>query len=314
MISPLLLITGFLGSGKTTFVRELLPLLEAKQLAPFVVINDYANARVDASSLRGNGREVAPINGNCICCDSVIELLNLLLEVQEVPGRVVLIEANGTTDPTALIEHLLVNPELRRRYAPLLQLTVVDVSRWQKRHWHNDLERLQVETASHLLFTREEQSAERTRAVRDDIAFFNPRAESADPEQMAELLEALLGASPPAIIDHPAAEGHGEEHTHRHDLAHAFVGLEMPLPEWMTAKALARWLGSLPEGVLRVKGLVRLKEKPEQFLQFQRLDDRPEETELYEIAPPDLPPCAVLIGVGLDRSDLEARLAEAVAE
>jgi len=317
MTHPLLLITGFLGAGKTTLIRQLLPLLEERQLAPYVIINDYANARVDAASLREGDREVAPINGNCICCDSVIELLNLLLEIPEAPGRVVLIEANGTTDPTALLEHLLVNPEMRVRYAPLLQLTVVDVSRWQKRRWHNDLERLQVETASHLLFTRHETSLQQTREVLDDIEFFNPKAETVNAERIAELLTSLSQSSAEIATQHHSHEHdpHDSHHHQRHELSHAFVGLELRLPTWMKAGALARWLASLPESVLRVKGLVRLEEKPEQWLQFNRVDDRPEETDLYEIAQPgDLPPCAVLIGVGLDRSDLEARLEAAMKE
>ncbi len=117
--APLVFIVGFLGSGKTTLIRDLLPLLETRGLDPFVIINDYANARVDASSLQNEGRTVAPINGNCICCDSVIELMNLLMEIPLTEERVVLIEANGTSDPTTLIEHLLANPKLCNRFAPL---------------------------------------------------------------------------------------------------------------------------------------------------------------------------------------------------
>lgn len=109
--TPLVLIVGFLGSGKTTLLRELLPLVEARGWEPFVIINDYANARVDAASLQSPGRSVTPINGNCICCDSVIELIHVLLEIPETENRVVFIEANGTSDPAALIEHLLVNPD-----------------------------------------------------------------------------------------------------------------------------------------------------------------------------------------------------------
>lgn len=59
MSAPLILVVGFLGAGKTTFLRELLPLLEARGLEPFVIINDYANAKVDASSLRKEGRSCA---------------------------------------------------------------------------------------------------------------------------------------------------------------------------------------------------------------------------------------------------------------
>ena len=57
---------------------------------------------------------MTPINGNCICCDSIVELTNVLLDIPLTKKRLVLLEANGTTDPTALLEHLLViSPEFR---------------------------------------------------------------------------------------------------------------------------------------------------------------------------------------------------------
>ncbi len=55
---PTILFVGFLGAGKTTFLREILPHLEARGLVPYVLINDYQNARVDASSLRHLTEEV----------------------------------------------------------------------------------------------------------------------------------------------------------------------------------------------------------------------------------------------------------------
>ncbi len=193
---PLVLIVGFLGAGKTTFLRELLPLLEARGLEPCVIINDYANARVDASSLKKEGRTVTPISGNCICCDSLNELLNVLLELPPADRQIVLIEVNGTSDPTSLIEHLLVCPELCGRFDPVLQVSVVDLKRWQKRHWHDELERLQVETASHVLYTREEsETKKRTAGVKADIEWFNSKAQSVKSESIALELEKLVDAS-----------------------------------------------------------------------------------------------------------------------
>ncbi|MGC1480965.1 MAG: GTP-binding protein [Chthoniobacterales bacterium] len=124
---PTVLLVGFLGAGKTTFLREILPQLEERGLVPYVLINDYQNARVDASSLRHLTDEVRAINGNCVCCDSIHELINDLLAIPETPDRVVLIEANGTTDPFSLIEHLTAHLELRQRFAPIIQVGFVDL-------------------------------------------------------------------------------------------------------------------------------------------------------------------------------------------
>ena len=350
--APLVIIVGFLGAGKTTFIRELLPLLESRGLEPFVIINDYANAKVDASSLVKDGRMVTPINGNCICCDSIIELMNVLLEIPLTEKRLVLIEANGTTDPTALIEHLLVNEDFRRRFHPLLQVGIVDLKRWQKRHWHNELERLQIETASHLLFTREEEvSKTRVAQVRSDIEWFHPKAEWIKRQAFALELEKMVLSKMEAPEcetevgedshkgcqhhEHKHGNGHNHEqehhgdhvaeyehhHAHQHDhshdarhaLSHAFVGVQIDLPAVIAAEDLLAWLKRLPAEVLRVKGVVQLAEEPDRWYQFQRVDEIKGEARLYELPQkPVVPPCAVLIGVRLDESTIRQKLAQSI--
>ena len=324
---PLIVVVGFLGAGKTTLIRTLLPLLEKRHLEPFVIINDYANAYVDASTLQKQGRAVAPINGNCICCDSINELMNLLLEIPQIKGRVVIVEANGTTDPTTLIEHLLVNQELRRRFSPLLLVALVDLERWQQRHWHNELERLQVETASHILFTREETVCKkRSQEVRLEIESFNPLAERITPQTFVGDVEALLEANTHQLPTHFHSEDstehtshthdHAHDHAHdRHGLSHAFIGLEISLPEPMPTKHLQRWLAELPKEVLRIKGVVRLTEEPDRWFQFQCVGESRDESTLHTLPmKPIVPACAVLIGVKLNEEIIRQSLAATAKE
>lgn len=47
-MTPLIIIVGFLGSGKTTYLKKLLPLLSNLGIEPHVIINDYENASIDA--------------------------------------------------------------------------------------------------------------------------------------------------------------------------------------------------------------------------------------------------------------------------
>ncbi|MCX7713189.1 MAG: GTP-binding protein [Chthoniobacterales bacterium] len=344
MSAPLVLITGFLGAGKTTFLREVLPLLEMRGLAPFVIINDYANAKVDAATLAKEGRAVEPITGSCICCDSILELLNVLLEIPPAAGRVVLIEANGTSDPVTLIEHLLVNPELRQRYEPILQVVVIDPQRWQKRRHHNELELLQAESSSHILITREETTpAECLEKVVADLRQKNPKAEFTDRFKFTNLLCNLtqtskkmetagtkflverdgegtaLGSAADCLFRSKVADHHedadqvehSQEHHHHghHALSHGFVGLQIELPEPVSAIHLQRWLQSLPEDVLRAKGIATFSEEPGRWYQFHRTDSFTGEAELYELSQkPVVPSCAVLIGVHLDEKSIRKTL------
>ena len=312
---PTVLLVGFLGAGKTTFLREILPHLEARGLVPYVLINDYQNARVDASSLRHLTDEVRAINGNCVCCDSIHELINDLLAIPETPNRVVLIEANGTTDPFSLIEHLTAHLALRDRFGPILQIGVVDFKRWQKREWHDDLEQLQARSASHLVFTRAgSESAERIARVRSDLEWLNPRAVETSAEKLADELRDLV-SNPTAAEPRSDSEGHDHDHQHHPHLAHGFVAAQVELPAMVAGSALTGWLRQLPASVLRVKGVCQLLELPDLHFVFQRTDDTPPQPTMFPLlAEPTVPPCAVLIGVRLDAAALRAEAAAALGE
>ncbi|MEM1159189.1 MAG: GTP-binding protein [Verrucomicrobiota bacterium] len=321
--APLVIVVGFLGAGKTTFLREILPNLEERGLEPLVIINDYSNARVDAATLQKEGRPVIPIHGNCICCDSLFELIRVLEDIELTENRLVLIEANGTTDPAVLIEHLLVKQELKSRFAPLIQVTIVDGQRWQLRDDHNELEHLQLETASHIQLTRMDMvSDERAAEVQSSMQCSNPAARTIEPAsfaaELAEMMRPDHVLPVPALPDQRPMEevyatahhSHGPHHDHdRHHPAHAFVGLEMKLPDPMPTQHLRDWLAALPDNVLRIKGLIRFSEEPARWFHFQTVDGTLNTFKQRELRQqPKLPACAVLIGVRLDESAIRASL------
>lgn len=185
---------------------------------------------------------------------------------------------------------------------------MVDLKRWQKRHWHNELEHLQVETASHLVLTRtDSESPKRKAEVLSEIEWFNPRAEVTSPQGLADFLVDLRQSPPP---ESSVQEGKAHHHYDHHHLAHAFVGMQVTLPDPVPVDDLQQWLKSLPSSVLRVKGVVRLEGNEQRWFQFQRLDDLRSEATLHELAqPPVVPACAILIGVHLDQAQITATAA-----
>jgi hypothetical protein len=70
------------------------------------------------------------------------------------------VETNGTTDSEELIEMLSLESGLHK-FSLSVQLSVIDAQRWQKRLWHNGLEREQARTATHLAISRLEASRSR---------------------------------------------------------------------------------------------------------------------------------------------------------
>lgn len=319
LMTPLVLIVGFLGAGKTTFLRSALPEIVAAGLDPHVIINDYQNARVDAELLSAHAAAVRPISGSCVCCGSREELVEALTTLDHQPGRVVLIEANGTTDAEELIELLSLEPALRRFTLPV-QVSLLDGQRWQKRLWHNGLELDQARTATYRHVSRAaEIPPERRARVEESLARHGVTASEVTPAEFARELAGISAAvaSLPSrdIVAHPHDcgcddphhEHHHQDHHHQHEpAAHHFAAMQVDLPPVAARSAIDAFLAGLPREVLRVKGLARLTDSPGEYHVFQRVEDAP--AQWLPIGPSSRveTPLAILIGPAVDAEAVRA--------
>ena len=296
-LTPLVIVSGYLGAGKTTFLREIIPQLVGSTLVPYVILNDFSNAEVDSASLCEVAPQVEALSGGCICCDSSVSLIENLEKIPTDAPTIVFIEANGTSDPYPLIELLSLDVALAARFGPIHQITIVNEARWQKRFfsWDKKIERAQAATASHLMTNRSEKaSAKQRQRVLMDLDALNP---SAIRTTAQEFIQALLhGTASPGI---PKSSGEPIAHAHHH------LAVRIDLPP-MREDILMRWLRSFPSNVLRIKGLVRLLDDPvDDACFFQRTDDEFEMPYLIKtFMEPGSEPCAIFIGNGLDEAKI----------
>jgi G3E family GTPase len=314
-MTPLVLLVAFLGSGKTTFLKALLPLLKEQCVVPRVIINDYQNAEVDAEQLAALVDRVEAISGSCVCCSSRDDLVRALEGFEHGESRVVIVETNGTTDSEELIEMLSLESGLRKFSLPV-QLSVIDAQRWQKRFWHNGLEREQARTATHLTISRLDVVTEqRKAAVEASLAKCKVTGTLVTPESFSrEILELceLMSSKPERVIeacgDHEH-DHHGEvNHHHEHD-NHHFASLELPLPPFVPRKDFQKLLRQLPDEVIRAMGLVRFAEIPTEFFVFQKVEGF-DEPQFFPVgqSPKLCTPVALFIGPRLTTSKLQAAI------
>jgi G3E family GTPase len=321
MRAPLVLLTGFLGAGKTSLLQRVIPPLGARGLRPVVILNDHRNARVDAARLASLQALVTPINGDCVCCESRDALFDALLQVPMTPGTIVLIEANGATDAEELLGALTMDTRLRD-YAPPTQVAIVDALRWQKRHWHNALETDQVATASHLWMNWTERvDAVRLAEVKEEVEGINGRAHRVTPESLAEILGTLsaeLADAPPRRRALPTADaggeahhGHGHDHAHEHASLHVhqhhFASVELPIYGLVSREAFMATIAALPADVVRAKGLVRFADAPTLDYVWSRIGGDPT-VYLDPVPRTPLAPIGIFIGAALDVSGIAAAL------
>ncbi|MGH6742221.1 MAG: CobW family GTP-binding protein, partial [Bradyrhizobium sp.] len=101
---PVTVVTGFLGSGKTTLIRELLRTPEGANTA--VVINEFGEVGIDDALLRASSDATVLLGNGCLCCTVRTDLQESLrtLFAERAQGKVpsfqrVVIETSGLADP-----------------------------------------------------------------------------------------------------------------------------------------------------------------------------------------------------------------------
>jgi cobalamin biosynthesis protein CobW len=97
---PALLVSGFLGSGKTTLVRQLLADAHAKGLRLAIISNEFGELGIDRALLGGGDETFVELGGGCVCCQLSDELVQTLERLREEidPDRIV-IETSGVALP-----------------------------------------------------------------------------------------------------------------------------------------------------------------------------------------------------------------------
>src|SRR6201991_2688892 len=124
---PILLVTGFLGAGKTTIVNHLLAHAEGRRIA--AIVNDFGAINIDAELIAGASDGVVSLTNGCICCSLEGDLLRTLAAILRRSPRPdsIVIETSGVAAPADIVRNLM-DPVIWRE-APLeTVLCVVDAT------------------------------------------------------------------------------------------------------------------------------------------------------------------------------------------
>lgn len=307
---PLVLLVGFLGAGKTTFLERVIPEFDALGRKPHVILNDYQNAAVDSARLATLTKLVQPIHGSCVCCESRDELLESLARIEAEENSVVLVEANGTTDAEELIEMLAMDARAKK-FSPPVQVAVIDATRWQKRLWHNKLEAAQVKMAAYAWITRMDAINDKRREkVEASLAALNSRMITLDPKAIAQRVAG--GETPDAVTHHSHCDEHhvhDEDCTGHHHAHHHFASAERALPPVIDRGWLERVVSRIPAEAVRVKGICYFEAGGAAHL-FQRVEGDTIPTTIPLEVTPTTPPVMILIGSHLPMDEVDAVLRE----
>ncbi|HJV68847.1 GTP-binding protein [Ideonella sp.] len=269
--TPLTLLTGFLGSGKTSLLQRLLQ--EPGMADTAVIINELGEVALDHLLVDHVAENLRVLQSGCLCCTVRGDLAQTLadLAARRAAGEIafsrVVVETTGLADPAPVLHTLVADAAVAAAYRLAGVLTTVDAVNAHATLDHHEEARRQAAMADVLLLTKTDLATPaRVDRLADRLVALNPTAAQFRGLDGARSPRALLDAAGDAMAGLHRAERHaaaGSVH-HHHDRAiqaHCF-GFD----EAVSLEAFTHWLELVAamrgEKLLRFKGLVHIAEHP----------------------------------------------------
>ncbi len=216
------IISGFLGAGKTTFIKKMLE--EAFKGEQIVLIeNEFGEVGIDGGFLKDSGIEITEMNSGCICCSLVGDFATNLNEVitKYHPDRI-LIEPSGVGKLSDVMKSVI-DIEKEQDVKLNALVTVVNALKASKQmKAFGEFFNNQIEHATTIVLSRSQNATpEQLEACVKQMQELNPKAaiittawDAIDGKQILNVMEGQDSLEMKVLAEHHA---HEHEHHHHHD-------------------------------------------------------------------------------------------------
>jgi G3E family GTPase len=240
---PIMLVTGSLGSGKTTLVRRIVGAAD-RRIA--VVMNEFGEVAVDSKVLQGNNIQIVELLGGCVCCSLTGEFEAAVREIVDtIQPEFIVVEATGVAESDALVYEVQDNlPEVRLDCV----VFVVDAYMSLKFPYVSHTMDTQLKAADVILINKIDQmTTDEVQTVESQIRQYNEKAvffKTMGCDMDTKLLFGLAPLErPPVPWTH-----HGET---------TFQSFVYQTESCLDEEKFSRFISTLPPTIFRVKGFVR---------------------------------------------------------
>ena len=180
---PILIVTGFLGAGKTSFISQLLTLEFMSNSA--VILNEFGEIGLDHILVDSVNDQIIDLPNGCLCCNSSSALTEKLttLSADNLDDQInidrIILETSGITDTTNLIQFLWNNARIRDSFQLSKVLTIVSAREWKDSQSNFQEVESQLAISDTVIITKSDLLPKTTREV--DLAHLLTEIESISP-------------------------------------------------------------------------------------------------------------------------------------
>ncbi len=172
---PVTIITGYLGSGKTTLVNHILTNNKNKKIA--VIVNEFGEIGIDNELIVKTKEDIIELSNGCICCQVRGDIINMILKIIKTHKNLdaLIIETSGLANPTPVAQTFFLK-ELQELTELDAIVTVVDAD-----HFEQNLKRSngedQIRAADIILLNKKDTVSEKKKEhIKKQIEMLAPHA------------------------------------------------------------------------------------------------------------------------------------------
>ena len=287
---PVSIITGFLGTGKSTLLNRLLKDPAMSDAA--IIINEFGDVSIDHMLVESAGEGIIELAEGCLCCTVRGELVDTLAELMDgiqtgklKPVKRVVIETTGLADPAPVMQSVMGNPVIAQNFVLNGMITVVDAVNGLSTLDNHQEAVKQAAVADRLVMTKRALADAATiSALTARLQALNPRATIEDGDKTEWSATGLLDnglydagsknadvgrwLGEEAVHDHHDHD-HGHDHHHHHDVNRHDASIrsfsiihDQPVSPMAIDMFVDLLRSAHGEKLLRMKAIVKLSDNP----------------------------------------------------
>ena len=293
--TPVVVVTGFLGSGKTTLVNRLVSQFPDS----LVIVNEFGEVSVDHTLVEGASEKTIPLPNGCLCCHLRGDLEEALLgaAMRRRRGEIagfdrVIVEMSGLADPGPVAQTLYADPALGRDYKLGPIVAVVDAADAGARKLSPEIARGQIAAADVVVLSKVDRASDPT-FTEKEVQAINPAANRLSAKYGEVDAAALLQAKPGTDHVFSASPPHGSA------IRTFALRFEQPVRRELLQQFLSTLVDLRGADLLRVKGTVPILDGFVLVQGVRHVFDRLRPVKQGE-------PALVFITNGVERNEVQA--------